>query len=478
MYIYNTLSQKKEDLDQILNGKKAIRMFVCGPTVYDYVQLGNARTFASFDIIARYLRSIGYKLFYLQNITDIDDKIIRRAQEQKIKPEHLAAKYAATYLTDMRQLGVRSISRYAPATKYIKKIVKQVQVLIEKGHAYKIENDGWYFDIKTFSDYGKLAKRTIEQAEDAVSRIDDGARKRNRGDFALWKFSPPEAGKQTGEPSWKTELGNGRPGWHIEDTAITEHYFGPQYDLHGGGMDLMFPHHEAEIAQQESASGKKPFVRIWMHAGFLNINKEKMSKSRSGFITLRSFLENHSPAALRYIIASHHYRAPLEYSDNLIKQTENTLANVGQFIGKLKMTRRRVGATGPDLKVFETRFHKKMADDFNTPEALAVLFELINDVNLKMWEIHRKGAAEIAKWLTGKLSLLGIELKLPRIPFKIGRLAIKRELFRSSKQFIKADDLRKEVEALGYTIEDTSTGPFIWPSYDKKIPTETSSAKS
>jgi cysteinyl-tRNA synthetase len=249
--IYNTLTRKKEVFEPIHKGK--VNLFVCGPTVYDYAHIGNAKTYTQFDMIAKYL-------------TDIDDKIIKRAEENSEDWKELSRRYEKIYKEDMESLGIDSVNKYARATDYIKEIVSQVQRLIKKGFAYKI-SDGWYFDLSKDKDYGKLAGRTSLDSEDSVSRIDENKGKRNAGDFCLWKFSKP------GEPVWKSELGDGRPGWHIEDTSITEKEFGVQYDIHGGATDLIFPHHEAEIAQMESISGKKPLVRYWLHTGFLNMNK-------------------------------------------------------------------------------------------------------------------------------------------------------------------------------------------------------------
>lgn len=455
MLIYNTLSGQKENIEKILGGQKKLRLFVCGPTVYDYAHIGNARTYVAFDMIVNYLRSRDIKVFYLQNITDIDDKIIRRASEENISVSALTKKYEGAYHQDEKALGIKSVTKYAPATKYIKQIVSQIQTLIKKGHAYKIEGDGYYFDISTFPEYGKLSKRTALQAEDSVSRIDESVNKKNKGDFALWKFSKP------GEPSWKTPLGEGRPGWHIEDTAITEYYFGPQYDIHGGAIDLKFPHHEAEIAQQESASGLKPLVKLWIHTGFLLVNGNKMSKSSGNFITIRGFLEKHSPAVLRYIVASHHYRSPIDYNDKAAEDAEKTLDSLAQFLSKLeKITARKEAEI--KLEAHENKFNAAMEDDLNTAEALATIFSLVNELNPKMWELGKKDASTVAKWVTEKLKLFGITLAIPRIPLKIRFLAWRRELLRSSEQFTKSDVLRKEIEGLGYTIEDTEQGPFLW----------------
>ena len=295
--IYNTLSGKKERL--IKPKGRPLRLFVCGPTVYDYSHLGHARTYLAFDIIVRYLNFQGFKVFYVQNITNIDDKIINRAKRLKKQPLALANFFEKKFYEDMKNLKITSVDKYARASDFIPQIIKQIQTLIKKGHAYKIEGDGYYFDLKTFPDYGKLSKRTVLEAEDAVSRIDEGVAKRNKGDFALWKLTNEKS-------SWPTPLGQGRPGWHIEDTAISESFFGPQYDLHGGANELKFPHHEAEIAQQESASGKKPFVKIWIHTGVLFINGKKMSKSLKNFISIHDFLKNKDANLLRWIVLNHH----------------------------------------------------------------------------------------------------------------------------------------------------------------------------
>ncbi len=454
MVVYDTLSGEKKPLPK--DGE--LKLFVCGPTVYDYIHIGNARTYSVFDTIVRYLRSQKIKVRYLQNITDIDDKIIKRAQEEKKHSTTIANFYARAYKQDTRGLGIFSVNKYAPATRFIRPIVKQIQSLLEKGAAYKIEGEGYYFDISKFPEYGKLSRRTTEQAEDSVSRIDEGINKKNKGDFALWKFSKP------GEPSWKTALGEGRPGWHIEDTAITEYFFGPQYDLHGGGIDLKFPHHEAEIAQQEVASGKRPMVGIWMHAGTLLINGAKMSKSVGNFLTLRDFLKKYPAPVFRYLTASAHYRSPLDYSETLARQASNSIFNLRQFVGKLRLTKKKATDGLPVseiLKKSETAFHQSMAEDFNTPEALAAIFSAVNEINPVIWKLTKPEAKAIEDWLVKLLSVIGIELKMPHIPFKIRHLAKKRELFRVHQQFMQADDLRKQIEALGYLVDDTPAGPLI-----------------
>src|SRR3989344_889008 len=300
--IYNTLSGKKEFIKP-LKGKK-INLFVCGPTVYDFPHIGNARTYIIFDCFAKYLKQIGFTVFYLQNITDIDDKIIMMAKEKDVEAKDLAIAFEKEYLKSMKALGVTSVAKYARATSHIKEIISQVKRLQEKGYAYKLD-DGIYFNIAKFKGYGKLSHRTALQAEDSISRIDYNKNKINRGDFCLWKF------EIKGEPRWPAPFGAGRPGWHIEDTAITEKFFGPRYDIHGGGRDIIFPHHEAEVTQMESISGKKPLVKYWMHTGFLTINDQKMSKSLNNSVTIDTFLQRYSVEQLRFWIAKNLWHAPM-----------------------------------------------------------------------------------------------------------------------------------------------------------------------
>ncbi|MEK7173284.1 MAG: cysteine--tRNA ligase, partial [Patescibacteria group bacterium] len=302
--IYNTLSGKIEPLSPIKKGK--INLFVCGPTVYDYPHIGNARTYVAFDMLVNYLKHLGFDVFYLQNITDIDDKIIKRAKEKNISPKELAKQFEKEYMDDMQALQIKSVTKYARATDHIKKIISQVERLFSLGFAYQA-SDGIYYDVSKFKDYGKLSGRTAEEAEDGTSRIDEGVEKKNKADFCLWKFSKedelyPHTKIFGVGASWPSPWGAGRPGWHIEDTAITEKYFGPQYDIHGGARDLIFPHHEAEISQMEAISGKSPLVKYWMHTGFLTINGQKMSKSLGNFTTIRDFLKETSPQVLRMFI--------------------------------------------------------------------------------------------------------------------------------------------------------------------------------
>ena len=458
--LYNTLTGKKEALPDA----PKLRIFVCGPTVYDRPHIGNARTFVTFDMFVRYLRSRKMNVFYLENITDVDDKIIDRAAQERTTWDDVARRYEKIFMDDMKALGVIAVDRYARATDFIPEIVKQVKTLVAKKHAYLIEGDGWYFDLSTFPDYGKLAHRTAAQAEDATSRVDSSDRKRNRGDFALWKFPDP---LKHGEPIWQSEdLGAGRPGWHIEDTAITEHFFGPQYDVHGGAIDLKFPHHEAEIAQQESASGLTPFVKLWMHSGFLMVNGEKMSKSLKNFITIEDLLRTYSPAIFRMIVFMSHYRSPLDYTATLAETAKKNLGTIGAFTAKLKITAQAGGKTAAEadhFKALEKDFHAALEDDFNTPKALAAVFDHIAKLQKKVWDLPAKEAAGMASGIEDLFATFGIALETPEIPEKVRRLAEEREQSRGSKHFEQSDRLRKDIEALGYEVEDTPRGPFLWP---------------
>ncbi len=332
MLLYNTLTETKEELRKPVSGD--LKLFVCGPTVYDEIHIGNARTYVVFDNFVRYLRARGFQVYYLQNITDVDDKIIDRARSAGESPTALARRFERLYHAAEKLLRIDTVTHYARATDHILAMIRQIETLVAKGHAYKIEGDGYYFDLATFPNYGRLAGRTIAQAEDSVSRVDDSSRKRNTGDFCLWKLASPAT---TGEPTWDATLGVGRPGWHIEDTAITESHFGPQYDIHGGGVDIKFPHHDAEIAQQEAASGKTPLARFWMHAGTLLVDGKKMSKSLGNFITLTDFLHAYSVNVFRYIVASHHYRSPLDYNDHLAQQAKQSLQTIDEFMAKLEL---------------------------------------------------------------------------------------------------------------------------------------------
>ncbi|TET84835.1 MAG: cysteine--tRNA ligase [Candidatus Nealsonbacteria bacterium] len=482
--VYNTLSRKKEVFRPRRPGKvRKVNLFVCGITSYDFSHIGHARTYIVFDVITKYLREKGFDVFYLQNITDIDDKIIKRAREKKISPQKLARAFEKEYLKDMKSLKIDSVTKYARATEHIKEIISQVERLLKKGYAYQIE-DGIYYDISKFKDYGKLSKRTVLQAEDAVSRIDESKEKRNRGDFCLWKRSKP------GEPKWRSPFGLGRPGWHIEDTAITEKYFGPQYDIHGGAKDLIFPHHEAEIAQMEAISGKKPMVKYWLHSGFLTVRGQKMAKSLGNFITIRDFLKRDSFRTLRFLVIKSHYRSPIDYSERLLSQTKKELERIDEFVDKL--SRITVEASPQQiLKGVKKKFELAMEDDFNTPKVVAAIFDLVNKGNklIEQNKLKKEEANDILAFLRDIDKILGIdlaiknihysvtissaitfeltgkpvrfEIKGEKIPDEIIKLVKERKKCRKEGLWQKADEIRRKIKEMGYLVEDTKKGPKI-----------------
>ena len=399
--IYNTMTREKEEL-KVKNNK--IKLFVCGPTVYDYSHIGHARTYISFDVIVRYLKHEGYSVFYLQNITDIDDKIIKRAKERGEDPLELSHRFEKEYLNDMKKLNVNNVNFYARATEHMDEIINQVQTLIDKGYAYDTES-GVYFDVSAYEDFGKLSNRNLDDLQDNA-RVQTDSNKRDPKDFALWK-------KQDEEPYWESPWGNGRPGWHIEDTAITEAYFGPQYDVHGGGLDLIFPHHDAEIAQMEAASGKKPLVQYWMHTGFLNVRGEKMSKSLGNFITIKELLEMFSPEVYRFFVLSTHYRSPIDFSEEILKQAENSLNRI-QNTGKNVLEKYGEDDLPAEDKVdvlsmvneFKNEFFDAMDNDFNTPIALSSLFDFTHKLNKSLNDnAISKDSLKITRLRTAELAI-------------------------------------------------------------------------
>ncbi len=463
--VFNTLSRKKEVFKPI-KGKK-VRMFVCGPTVYDFSHLGHAKTYVQFDIIARYLRYKGYKVFYLQNITDLDDKIIERAKEEGITPEAVAKRFEEEFYKDMNALGINSVNKYARATDFIEQIISQVKRLLEKGYAYEIE-DGIYYDLSKFKEYGKLSGRTTLEAEDSVSRIDESVNKRNKGDFCLWKKSKPN------EPKWPSPWFEGRPGWHIEDTAITEFHFGPQYEIHGGARDLIFPHHEAEIAQMEAISGKKPFVKYWLHTGLLTVEGRKMAKSLGNFVTIRDALKKYDAETLRIFFASSHYRSPIDYSEKNLEQAKTNLEKLYTTLKNLQEAKKRKRLTKPEiefksfLKQCKKKFEIFMDDDFNTPKALTILYNLSSKtnalINEQNGEINLNLSKEIIKTFRELGKIFGIlqrEIKKEEIPEEIKELLEEREKARKEKDFKKADEIREKIREKGFLIEDTKEGPKV-----------------
>ncbi|MBI2546529.1 cysteine--tRNA ligase [Candidatus Woesearchaeota archaeon] len=443
--VYNTLTRKKEQFKPIKG--RNVKLFVCGVTPYNYAHIGHGKTYIQFDVIVRYLRYRKYKVFYLQNITDIDDKIIGRAKQEGKTLKEVADFYLNSYHEDMQALGNTSVDKYAKATDYIPEIISQVQRLIKKGYAYKI-SDGYYFDLSKDKDYGKLAGRTSSDAEDAVSRVDENDEKRNKGDFCLWKFY------REGDPYWETEFGKGRPGWHIEDTAITEKELGVQYDVHGGARDLIFPHHEAEIAQMESISGKKPLVKYWLHTEFLTIKKTKMSKSLGNIIPIREILKQYDPKVLRYFYLASHYRSPISFDYDALEHARNALQRLNDFMQSVKDGK----DTYPASLLTKTKaaFIKAMDDDFDTPKALAIIFDFMREVN-------KKGGGRKAYNLMKEFDSIFNILTLEGIAItpELKELLQKREAARQKKDFRAADAIRNQIRKKGYLVEDSDNGPVL-----------------
>ncbi|MGD0079858.1 MAG: cysteine--tRNA ligase [Methanoregula sp.] len=416
MELYSTLSRAVEPLETLHPGR--VYLFVCGPTVYDYSHLGHARTYVVFDVLVKYLRWTGKEVFYLQNITDVDDKIINRANAEGVSQNYLSRKFEAEYLRDMRSLGIDAVSYYARATTHIPEIINQVGRLLARGVAYSTDS-GVYFNVDTFGRNGELSG---QDGTKRVSRVTDNS-KNNPLDFALWKLG------EYGEYTWDSPWGRGRPGWHIEDTAISEKYFGQQYDIHGGGLDLIFPHHEAEIAQMESLEGKHPMVRYWLHTGFLTVKGEKMSKSLGNFITIRDALRTWNKDVLRYFILLSHYRSPLQATDEGIGNAARALEHIRAVAQKDKGENRKG----------RKAFTDAMDSDLNTPMALAAIQTLAASGDIAA--LKEFGA------------ILGINfLRETSAPLSVLH-DIRAEL-RARKQFEVADMIRERMAAAGITITD------------------------
>ncbi len=467
MLIHNTMSGEKETFDPI--HKNRVNVFVCGPTVYDESHIGHARTYIAFDVVARYLKYKGFSVFYLQNITDVDDKVINRAAELGISPVDLARRYERRYFEDMHALGVENVNLYARATDHIPEIIDQIKRLLEKGFAYETET-GIYFDESKFPDFGKLSHQTVEQLKE--HRIEPDPTKRNPGDFSLWKKR--DDGK---EVTWDSPWGRGRPGWHIEDTAITETYFGPQYDIHGGAMDLIFPHHEAEIAQMESASGRKPMVRCWIHTGFLNVKGEKMSKSLGNFITIRDLLERHDPQAFRFFVLSTHYRTPIDFSEDLLEQWKRSLERIRTLIQIIdKRLEEPAGARAyvgdndinedtinNNIEDIRRKFLDAMDDDFNTPLALSVIFDLVRDVNRSINEnATSRKELQAVKQLLGEFGeILGLSFSVSAMEKEdlsadlIELITEIRQELRGKKEWALADKIRDRLRDMDIVLQDS-----------------------
>ncbi|MDN5275831.1 MAG: cysS2 [Candidatus Saccharibacteria bacterium] len=459
--LHNTMTRTVEEF-QPIGG--IVKLFVCGPTVYDFSHLGHAKTYVQFDVLARMLRAHNYEVTYLQNITNIDDKILVRAAERDMDWMGLADQFYDEYLTDMTVLNNTSVDRYAKATDYIDDIVRQVTVLFDKGHAYEIPGDGIYFEIATFPEYGKLSGRHDVEQNDAQSRIDDSPDKRGWNDFCLWKFS------RAGEPSWDAPFGSGRPGWHIEDTAITEHHFGPQYDIHGGAIDLIFPHHEAELTQMESASGKVPFVKHWVHSGFLTVDGEKMSKSLGNFSTIREILDNGTdPMAIRLYMLQSHYRSPVNFTLENLGAAKNRLDNWRSLAVLRHQLHDTIRADShgylDDSEASFAAAHQTLlgalADDLNTPEALKLIDETFSGIVLTdPRQLHQPSFVTYLELID---DVLGLQLlkSTPDIDDESKQLLIERNRARDEQQWDRSDELRKDLEARNIAVRDSIHGT-IW----------------
>lgn len=454
MLLTDTRTDTKKEFAP-LQKESAVDLFVCGPTVYDHAHIGHARTYIAFDAFVKYLRYRKYDVTYIQNITNIDDKIIARAKEQERGALELAEEFEKEYYTDMADLGVDSISTYARATDYIPQIIAQIETLIKKGHAYETKK-GVYFEVATFAKYGELSRQRVDKLESQEEDPDE--EKKHPADFALWK-------KTKSEPSWESPWGEGRPGWHIEDTAMTQELLGDQYDIHGGARDLLFPHHEAEIAQMESISGKHPVVNYWMHTGFLTVGGEKMAKSEGNFITIRDALKIWGKETFRLFILTKHYRSPIEYGKHTREEFKAERTRIEEFATRLRSTEGKTDKAGvTKIAEYIETFWNELDDDFNTPRAFATLFDLITYANtlIDANKLGGKEAREIRTFLDELNGILGIaNFDTEPVPDDVQKLVEQREEARKAEDWDEADKLRKEIEKKGYTVKDTSSGPVV-----------------
>lgn len=450
--IYNDLSRSKETFEPLQPGK--VNLYVCGMTVYDLCHLGHARVMVVFDVVYRYLKAVGYDVTYIRNITDIDDKIINRANENGEPFHELTERFIQAMHEDSDALGIIPPDAEPKATDHIAEIISMCEKLIEKGHAYVADNGDVYYDVYSFPTYGKLSGKSLEDLQ-AGARVELGDLKRNPLDFALWKSAKPD------EPSWQSPWGDGRPGWHIECSAMSTKALGDTFDIHGGGADLTFPHHENEIAQSEGATGH-PFVKYWMHNGFVRINDEKMSKSLGNFFTVREILERYQAEEVRYFILTSQYRSPLNYSDEHLDNARNALTRFYTALRGLPE------ATPTADTQFEKDFHAAMQDDFNTPEALATLFELVREINRVRAE-DEAAAASLGALLRQLGDLIGI-LQSDAESYlrggasandgdaEIDALVAQRNEAKANKDWGTADEIRNKLQEMGIVLEDGPSG--------------------
>jgi len=444
--IYNTLTRKKENFIPI--DKKEVKIYVCGPTIYDYGHLGHARSAVVFDIFRKYLIYKKNKVKFVFNYTDIDDKIINKENKKKISYKEINKKFERIYDEDYKKLGILKPTIKPKPTNEIKAIIEFIKKIEKNGYTYKLA-DGIYFDISKFKDYGILSKQKIEELK-AGARVKKDDKKKNPEDFVLWKFKKPR------EPFWKSPWGDGRPGWHIECSAMSTKYLGNKFDVHGGGQDLIFPHHEDELAQNRAAM-KKQVIKYWMHNGFVKIDNEKMSKSLGNFIILTDFLKKNDPKVVRFALLSTHYRMPINFTDKIMEKTKNSLERINNFIIKLKNN------NGKDLiKIsnYKKKFENAMDDDLNISKALSVIYDLIKEGNNK--NLSKKSAKETLNFLKETDSILNImNFKEVKVSKDILCLIKKREYYRKKKEFKKADEIRDKLKKKGIILEDTKEG-IVW----------------
>lgn len=460
MRVYNTLTRKKEELVPVTPGE--VKIYACGPTVYNFIHIGNARPLCVFDTLRRYLEFRGYKVRFVQNFTDIDDKIIRRANEEGTDYKTVSETYIREFWTDAKGLNFREATVHPKATENIDEIISIISTLIEKGYAYAVENGDVYFSPGKFTEYGKLSHQPLEDLE-AGARINIGELKKEPMDFALWKGAKP------GEPAWDAPWGKGRPGWHIECSAMARRYLGETIDIHCGGQDLIFPHHENEIAQSECCNGV-PFAHYWMHNGYINVDNVKMSKSLGNFFTVRDVAEKYGYEPIRYLMLSSHYRSPINYSVDIIEQCRASLDRLYTCRESIDFALQSAGDTEPEnaadirrqLENRKTQFIEAMDDDLNTADGLAAVFELVRDINVSVLPSGSKALLEEAAALFDTLAtdVLGLvyNRKKETLEADIAARIEARQAARAAKNWAEADRIRDELKAEGIVLEDTPQG--------------------
>lgn len=460
MQVYNTLTNRKEEFVPIEPGK--VKMYVCGPTVYNFFHIGNARPFVVFDTLRRYFKFRGYEVKFVQNFTDVDDKIINRAKEEGITAPEVSEKYIKEYFNDAEALNVLKADVHPKVSEHIPEIIAFVQTLIDKGYAYEADGDV-YYSTRKFPEYGKLSGQNIDDLESGA-RIAIGEVKEDPLDFALWK-----ARKEESEIAWESPWGMGRPGWHIECSTMAKKHLGDTIDIHGGGQDLTFPHHENEIAQSEACNGV-PFAHYWMHNGYINVDGKKMSKSLNNFFTVRDIRENYSGDVIRFFLLSGHYRSPINFSDTLMEQSKQGYERIATAIETLEFLRTNgsdeamadEAAKIASLDKHREKFIEVMDDDLNTADGIAAIFELVSEINLDVKDGASKSFAEEAlkriRELTEVLGLFGGEDEEEGLGDDIQALIDERQEARKAKNWARADEIRDQLAAMGITLKDTPQG--------------------